>query len=104
MVFLRKLLSLSFLNLSLKRGLVLHRYFGANIRESESHREEQISSRRERGAARQAAVEGASVGEQSSGAFWKRRTSARDSRAVHARVLVRERRGPRASRPPAPSQ
>lgn len=46
MVLFRKLLSLSFLNLSLKKGLVLHHHFGANIRESESHWEEQISSRR----------------------------------------------------------
>lgn len=48
MALFRKLVSLSFVNLSLKRGLVLHthHYFGANTRESESHWEEQISSQR----------------------------------------------------------
>lgn len=47
MVLFRKLfLCLSSLNLPLKRGLVfhMHHYFWANIRESESHWEVQISS------------------------------------------------------------
>ena len=47
MVLFRKLFhSLSFVNLPLRRGLAFHthHYFWANIRESESHWEVQISS------------------------------------------------------------
>lgn len=45
-LFSKLLLSLSSVNLPLKRGLVLHmhHYFWANICESESHWEVQISS------------------------------------------------------------
>lgn len=109
MVLFRKLLSLSFVNLSLKRGLVwhTHHYFGANIRESESHGKEQISSQRllkrweerKRGRQRWEELEESRVQRHSGrdgGNAW-------DSWEVYTWVLVHERLGLRTFRPPAPS-
>lgn len=108
MVLFRKLLSLSFLNLSLKKRLVLHHHFGANIRESESHWEEQISSRRlferwaERARGRRRWRERGRAEFRGVLERWTQRLQRLGS--PHTHVLLRERLGPRAFRPPAPSQ